>query len=91
MVLLMFFFIVSYPLLFITTALISILVFSSFQALFYAKKHSVSESFWAYPYSIFYTFTLFWITPYAIATASRRGWLTRELPKDHAKQLVPKA
>ncbi|MGO2356780.1 glycosyltransferase [Mesonia sp.] len=81
MVILMLFFIVSYPLLFITSALISILVFSSFQALFYAKKHTVLESFWAYPYSIFYTFTLFWITPYAIATASRRGWLTRELPK----------
>jgi len=81
MVFLMFFFIVTYPVLFITSALISILVFSSFQALFYAKKHTVLESFWAYPYSIFYTFTLFWITPYAIATASRRGWLTRELPK----------
>jgi len=81
MVLLMFFFIVSYPLLFITSSLVSILVFSSFQALFYAKKHTVLESFWAYPYSIFYTFTLFWITPYAIATASRSGWLTRELPK----------
>jgi len=26
-------------------------------------------------------FSLFWITPYAIATASRRGWLTRDLPK----------
>jgi hyaluronan synthase len=24
-----------------------------------------------------YTFALFWITPYAIATARKPGWLTR--------------
>jgi len=90
MLLLMLFFIITYPLLFITSALVSILVFSSFQALFYAKKHTVIESFWAYPYSLFYTFTLFWITPYAIATASRSGWLTRELPKTKATLVTPK-
>lgn len=83
LVMLMLTFIVLYPLLFISSSLIGILIFSSFQALFYAKKHeNWSESFWAYPYSIFYTFTLFWITPYAIATASKSGWLTRELPAD---------
>ncbi|MBW2961447.1 glycosyltransferase [Mesonia aestuariivivens] len=81
LLLVMLYFIVSSPLLFITSALVSILVLSSVQALFYAKKHDISDSFWAYPYSIFYTFTLFWITPYAIATASKSGWLTRELPQ----------
>jgi len=80
-VLLMLFFVCTYPLLFITSTLVGILVFSSIQALFYAKKHSVSESLWAYPYSVFYAFTLFWITPYAIATAGRSGWLTRDLNK----------
>ncbi|MDN6280678.1 MAG: glycosyltransferase family 2 protein [Psychroflexus sp.] len=88
MVLLMLTFIVMYPLLFISSSLISILIFSSVQALFYAKKHDWVESFWAYPYSIFYTFTLFWITPYAIATASRSGWLTRDLPVDKLKEVV---
>ncbi|MDR6300802.1 glycosyltransferase [Mesonia maritima] len=86
LVLSMLFFICMYPLLFLSSSLIGILIFSSFQALFFAKKHSLTESFWAYPYSIFYTFSLFWITPYAIATASRSGWLTRELPVHKIKK-----
>jgi hyaluronan synthase len=79
-------FISLYPFLFISTSLVGILVFSSVQALFYAKRHNISDSFWAYPYSVFYTFSLFWITPYAIATASRSGWLTRGLPKNKVKK-----
>src|SRR5690606_16831978 len=78
-ILFMLFFIVTHPLLFVTSTLFGILIFSSFPAFFYAKRYSVSEAFWAYSYSIFYAFSLFWITPYAIATASRRGWLTRGL------------
>lgn len=78
---LMLIFIVLYPVLFISSTLVSILVFSSIPALFYAKSYNVGESLWMYCYSLFYTFSLFWITPYAIATASRRGWLTRDLPK----------
>lgn len=78
-ILFMLFFIITHPILFLTSTLFAILIFSSFPALFYAKRYSVSESVWAYTYSIFYTFGLFWITPYAIATASRRGWLTRGL------------
>ena len=70
---------ISHPLMFISSTLLSILIFSSLPAFFYAKKYNVSEAFWAYSYSIFYTFGLFWITPYAMATANRRGWLTREL------------
>ncbi len=84
--LLMLFFITTYPILFFSSTLLSILVFSSIQAIFYAKKHNVSEALWAYPYSIFYAFTLFWITPYAIATAGRSGWLTRDLTKKELKE-----
>ena len=76
-ILLMLFFVAMHPVLFISSTLLSILIWSSFPVLFYAKRYKLSESFWAYSYSIFYTFGLFWITPYAIATASRRGWLTR--------------
>ncbi|MGB8375884.1 MAG: glycosyltransferase family 2 protein, partial [Salegentibacter sp.] len=75
--LLMLFFVFTHPVLFLTSSLFGILVWSSFPVLFYARKYNLSESFWAYSYSILYTFGLFWITPYAIATASRRGWLTR--------------
>lgn len=77
----MLFFVMMHPLLFVSSTLCSILILSSFQMLFYAKHYKFSESFWAYSYSLLYTFALFWITPYAIATAGRRGWLTRELPK----------
>ncbi|PVW13919.1 glycosyltransferase [Marixanthomonas spongiae] len=77
----MLYFIMVHPVLFVSSTLASILVLSSFQTIFYAKRYNFSESFWAYTYSILYTFGLFWITPYAIATASRSGWLTRELPQ----------
>ncbi len=72
-------FIATHPILFFSSALAGILIFSSFSVFFYAKRYTVAESFWAYSYSILYTFGLFWITPYAIATASKRGWLTRGL------------
>ncbi|MBR9855268.1 MAG: glycosyltransferase family 2 protein [Algicola sp.] len=75
----MLFFILTHPLLFISSTLVSILVLTSFPVFFYAKRYELSESFWAYSYSILYTFGLFWITPYAIATANKRGWLTRGL------------
>ncbi len=70
-----------YPLLILNSILIGALAFSSIQALFYARNHDFKDSFWAYPYSLFYAFALFWITPYAILTANNSGWLTRELPK----------
>ncbi|WP_300434930.1 glycosyltransferase family 2 protein [Christiangramia sp.] len=79
LIFLMLFFVISHPILFVSSTLLSIFILSSFPALFYAKKYKSTESFWAYSYSILYTFGLFWITPYAIATASKSGWLTREL------------
>ncbi|MFS4466409.1 glycosyltransferase [Maribacter sp. 2210JD10-5] len=75
----MLFFIISHPLLFLSSTLLSILVLNTFPVLFYAKRYELRESFWAYSYSILYTFGLFWITPYAIVTANKRGWLTRGL------------
>lgn len=80
LILLLISFIVTHPIIFLCTSLTGAFVFSSVQMFFYAKKYNISEGFLAYTYSIFYLFTLFWITPYAIATASRSGWLTRELP-----------
>lgn len=75
----MLYFIAIHPILFLSSTLLSIFIVSSFSVLFYAKRYSLSEAFWAYSYSIFYTFSLFWITPYAIATANKKGWLTRGL------------
>ena len=73
----MLFFIVMHPLLFVSSTLASILILSTFPVLFYAKRYKLKESLWAYSYSILFTFGLFWITPYAIVTANKRGWLTR--------------
>lgn len=75
----MFIFIATHPLLFFSSTLASILVISTFPVIFYAKRYNLKDSLWAYSYSVFYTFSLFWITPYAIATANKRGWLTRGL------------
>ena len=75
----MVFLIVMHPLLFISSTLLGILIVSSFPVIFYAKKYNAAESLWAYAYSILYTFGLFWISPYAIVTAGKSGWLTREL------------
>ena len=75
----MMFFIMTHPVLFLSSTFASILILASFPVLFYAKRYTLAESFWAYSYSILYTFGLFWITPYAIATAGKSGWLTRDL------------
>ncbi len=80
LLILMLYFVATHPLLFLSSTLFSILVVSTFPVIFYARRYTLSESFWAYSYSIFYTFGLFWITPYAIATANKSGWLTRSLP-----------
>lgn len=68
---------IAFPLLTTITTLVGILLFSSIQMLFFAKNHSIYQSLWAYPYSIFYAIALFWITPYSIITVKKGGWLTR--------------
>ncbi|TGV03151.1 glycosyltransferase [Flavivirga rizhaonensis] len=75
----MLFFVITHPILFLSSTFLSILVLSTFPVIFYANRYKIKESFWAYTYSILYTFGLFWITPYAIVTANKRGWLTRGL------------
>lgn len=35
---------------------------------------------WAIPYSFYWLFCLYWISLWGLLTASRSGWLTRELP-----------
>lgn len=75
----MMYFVITHPVLFISSTLLSILIMSTFPVLFYSKRYDLKEALWAYSYSILYTFGLFWITPYSIATAGKSGWLTREI------------
>jgi hyaluronan synthase len=70
----------AYPRLFLSSTIVSVALFSIIPALFYGIKFNFKRAGWIFSYNLFYTFSLFWITPYAILTASRRGWLTRELP-----------
>ncbi|GAB2631873.1 glycosyltransferase family 2 protein [Belliella aquatica] len=70
------------PFLVLSSIFIGLFVFSSLPALFYLLKRDKHDAVWAYSYAIFYTFSLFWIPPYAIATASRSGWLTRTMPNN---------
>lgn len=75
---LMLLFLVTKPLLFIVVSMFSILLFASIPAAFYYNKSkNLHQALLSYSYSIFYAFSLFWITPYAIATAGQNGWLTR--------------
>lgn len=78
--LLMVFLVLTHPIMFVSSALVGILIFSSVQVFFYGKKHNLAEALWAYPYSVLFTFALFWITPYSIFTMKKNGWLTRTLP-----------
>lgn len=73
----MLYFIISAPILFLTSTLIGILIFSSIQSIFYALKRDRKYAIWAYTYSILFAFGLFWISPYALISARKGGWLTR--------------
>lgn len=73
----MLFVLVSYPLLFLSSAIVSVGIFSVIPATYFAVNHCWRRSLWMFSYNIFYSFGLFWITPFAILTAHRRGWLTR--------------
>jgi len=77
LVLLMFYFFLTHPVLYLSSALTSTFIFSSIQMLFFTRKYNFIDSLWAYPYSIFYLFALFWIFPFSIATVKNEGWLTR--------------
>lgn len=67
----------SYPGLFLSSMIVSVVLFSLIPAAYYAATQCWRRSLWIFSYNIFYSFALFWITPFAIVTARRRGWLTR--------------
>jgi hyaluronan synthase len=67
----------SYPRLFISSMIVSTVAFSLIPAVYYAVTQCWRRSLWIFSYNIFYSFALFWITPFAILTARKRGWLTR--------------
>jgi len=77
LIMLMFYFLITHPFLYVVSALVGTFIFSSIQMLFFTKKYNFLDALWAYPYSVFYLFTLFWIYPFSILTVKNGGWLTR--------------
>lgn len=53
-------------------------VWATVPAAFYAMKRRTSDALYAFAYSVFWLFGLFWITPWAMLTPANGKWLTRE-------------
>jgi hyaluronan synthase len=66
------------PGVFIMPILLGSALGASISAGFYAHRRRSSDAIWAYAYSFFWAVALFWITGYALLTASNNKWLSRE-------------
>ncbi len=76
--------IVSHPMSFSIHTSIGIILFSSLIAGFYCFRCRSMDALWAYVYGAFWCIGLSWITPYALLTPHRSGWLTRQLEMESA-------
>ncbi len=59
--------------------LLGIAINSALPAALYAVRTRSADAIYAFLYGMYWFFTLSWITPYALITSHRPGWLTREL------------
>ncbi len=57
-----------------------------FPAAFFFWRYRNSDCLWAFPYMVFSTFAVSWVSLYAIFTIHRSGWLTRGLPGQTQQQ-----
>lgn len=64
---------------FIRSAVLSIIFWSTLPAFVYARRYSRQDSLWSFVYGFFSFLTLFWISPYCIFTVGQSGWLTRRI------------
>jgi hyaluronan synthase len=55
-------------------------------ALVFSLHRTPARALWAFPYALYNFFCLSWITPYALLTPHRSGWLTRKLPASGAAE-----
>jgi hyaluronan synthase len=69
-----------YPGAFGLNVLCGVAMSATLSAGLYAWRYRSLDCMWAYVYSIFWFTGLFWITPYALFTAHRSAWMTRQLP-----------
>lgn len=66
-----------YPTNYTFQVLFGIVVSSSLMAGLYCWRQKSADGLWGYVYGIFWFAALSWITPYAILTSHKTGWLTR--------------
>ena len=66
-----------YPTNYTFQVLFGIVVSSSLMAGLYCWRQKSADGLWGYVYGVFWFVALFWITPYAILTSHKTGWLTR--------------
>jgi len=60
---------------------VACIISASLPALVYQKRYGGWFGWrWAIPYAFYWLFCLYWISFWGLLTASRSGWLTRELP-----------
>jgi hyaluronan synthase len=69
--------------------LVGSLLISTFSAGLYAYYFRSTDAIWAYAYSVFWFFALWWITPYAMLTPQRSGWLTRQIKQAPPQSAAP--
>ncbi|MDD5458708.1 MAG: glycosyltransferase [Phycisphaerae bacterium] len=67
------------PSVFITQVIFGAAVSAAVPAAFYFIRTQNTNALWAFPYSIFWVFSLSWIPFYAIFTAGNSEWLTRDI------------
>lgn len=63
------------PWLFVAT-----LVSGLLPAAVFASTRTLRGAWWAFPYAVYSLVCLSWISPWALITAHRSGWLTRQQP-----------
>ena len=66
--------------------LLAALVSALLPAAVFATTRCPRGALWAFPYSLYSLVCLTWITPWALLTSHRSGWLTRQSP---AKAIEP--
>lgn len=60
--------------------LLAAMVSALLPAAVFAATRGPRDALWAFPYSLYSLVCLAWISPWALLTAHRSGWLTRQSP-----------
>ena len=70
-----------HPMVWGVQTLTGIFVVSSLPAAFYCWRRQSADGMWAYLYGFFWFALLSWITPCALVTVYKSGWLTRQVKR----------